>query len=123
MYKEIGNSFSKFAKDNGIVVQTCSEKHNLVEYGFINGNCLSQELALKLTGKKYPLQHVRKSALCKCIQMVDIGVYNTCTHLCKYCYANYNEKDVFKNNKLHNPNSPLLIGNLQKDDIIKERFK
>lgn len=28
-----------------------------------------------------------------------------------------------KNNKLHNPSSPLLIGELQSDDIIKERFK
>ena len=123
MYKEIGNSFSKFASDNGIVVQTCSEKHNLVEYGFIKGDCLSQELVIKLTGKKFPIQHVRKGNLCKCVQMVDIGVYNTCTHLCKYCYANYNEINVFKNNKLHNPNSPLLIGNLQIDDIIKERLK
>lgn len=123
MYKEIGESFSKIAKDNGMVVQTCFEEHNLVEYGFVKGDCLSQDLALKMTGKKYPIQKSRKGNLCSCVQMVDIGVYNTCKHLCKYCYANYNESDVCKNNKLHNPSSPLLIGELQSDDIIKERFK
>lgn len=123
MYKEIGESFSNIAKDNGMVVQTCFEEHNLVEYGFVEGDCLSQNLAFKITGKKYPIQKLRKGKLCNCVQMVDIGVYNTCKHLCKYCYANYDEEKIDKNNKLHNPNSPLLIGDLQNDDIIKERFK
>lgn len=123
IYREIGNSFSNSAKDNGMLVQTCFEERNLVEYGFVKGDCISFDLVIKLTGKKYPIQRIRKGKMCNCVQMVDIGVYNTCKHLCKYCYANYNEADVFKNNKLHNPNSPLLIGNLQKDDIIKERVK
>lgn len=123
MYEDIGDSFSKIAKDNKMVVQTCFEKHNLVEYGFVKGDCLSQDLALKVTNKKFPIQKSRKGNLCSCVQMVDIGVYNTCKHLCKYCYANYDEEKIDKNNKLHNPNSPLLIGDLQNDDIIKERFK
>ena len=54
--------------------------------------------------------------------MVDIGVYNTCNHLCKYCYANFDEKSIRDNIGKHNPNSPLLIGDLEEDDIIKERF-
>ena len=31
------------------------------------------------------------------------------------------EKEVEKNKKMHNPASSLLIGNIEKDDIIKQR--
>ena len=55
--------------------------------------------------------------------MVDIGVYNSCKHFCKYCYANYDENKVINNYSNHNPNSSLLVGNIESDDIIKERFK
>ncbi len=120
-YREIGLSFSKSAKEHNMTVQTCYEEHNLVEYGFIKGDCLSHELAFKLTGKTYPTWKARKQKLCKCVEMVDIGVYNTCKHLCKYCYANYDEKEVLKNIEKHNPDSSLLIGELEKDDVIKER--
>ena len=121
-YKTIGLNFSKIAKDYNMTVQTCFEKHNLVEYGFIKGECLSKELAYKLTNKIYPKWKARKEGLCKCVQMVDIGVYNSCPHFCKYCYANYDEKQVKKNKQSHNPNSSLLIGTISHDDIIKERL-
>ena len=65
----------------------------------------------------------RKGSNCHCVGMVDIGVYNSCNHLCKYCYANFDETKVAENIKKHNPNSSLLIGELQQDDIIKERYK
>ena len=123
MYKEIGEYFSKWARINGMVVQTCFENRNLVEYGFVKGDCLSRELALKMTGNKYPKQVARKGGKCECVQMVDIGVYNTCKHLCKYCYANYMEDMVLNNYFKHDDNSSLLIGELESDDIIKERVK
>ena len=122
-YKEIGTYFSTIAKKNGIQVQTCFEERNLTEYGFIKGECLSPELAYSLTGKAYPKLKSRKGNLCNCVQMVDIGAYNTCMHLCKYCYANFNEKQIKTNIRKHNPNSSLLIGKLKEDDIIKERIK
>lgn len=122
-YKEIGINFSNNAKKYDMTVQTCFEDKNLVEYGFIKGECLSHELAFKLTGKTYSSWKARKGNKCNCVQMVDIGVYNSCNHLCKYCYANFDEKKVKSIIKNHDPNSSLLIGHLTKDDTIKTRKK
>ena len=122
-YKIIGESFSKSARLHNMEVFTCFEDHNLIEYGFIKGECLSHELAYQITGKKYKNWTARKGKKCNCVEMVDIGCYNTCKHLCKYCYANYDEDMVNKNIMMHDKNSSLLIGNIKNDDIIKERKK
>ncbi len=120
-YKRIGEAFSKSAKEHNIVVHTCAEVRDLTEYGFIKDECMSKELAFKLTGKTFKRWNARKNVPCKCIEMADIGVYNSCKHFCKYCYANFDEKQVNDNYKNHNPKSSLLIGELQEDDIIKIR--
>ena len=122
-YKTIGQSFSKSARDHNMEVFTCFEDHNLIEYGFIKGECLSHELAYQITGKKYKNWTARKGKKCNCVEMVDIGSYNTCKHLCKYCYANYDEDAVYKNFAMHDKNSSILLGNIKKDDIIKQRKK
>lgn len=120
-YEIIGKNFSRIAKENSMTVQTCFENRNLVEYGFIKGECLSHELAYKLTGKKYKTWKARKGTNCNCVEMVDIGVYNSCKHFCKYCYANYDEKQVNNNFNSHFKDSSLLVGRIEKDDLIKER--
>ena len=120
-YKKLGINFSRIAGKHGMTVQTCFEKINLVEYGFVKKECLSKEMAYNLTGKNYSKWIARKGGKCNCVEMVDIGVYNSCKHYCKYCYANYNEGLVKSNMARHNPKSSLLIGELSKDDIIKER--
>ncbi|MBQ6546646.1 MAG: DUF1848 domain-containing protein [Bacilli bacterium] len=117
-YEIIGKSFSESASKNDMTIQTCFEKNTLTEYGFIERQCLSKELAYQLTGKKYKLWQARK---CGCVEMADIGAYNSCKHLCKYCYANFDEDKIIENCKNHNPNSSLLIGHLNKDDEIKIR--
>lgn len=122
-YKKIGEAFSKSAMDNGMSVQTCFEDEDLTQYGFVKGECLSHELAYILTGKKFKSSNVRKEKKCECVQMVDIGDYNSCMHMCKYCYANYDEKAVSNNFERHDDNSSLLIGSIQSDDVIKVRKK
>ena len=121
-YKMIGINFSEIASKNNMSVQTCFEDNDLVKYGFIKGECLSKELAFKLTNKIYKKWDARKGNKCKCVMMVDIGEYNTCKHFCKYCYANYDEKRVKENVEKHDKNSSLLIGHLNEDDIIKRRY-
>ena len=121
-YKVIGEAFSNSAEKHNIVVHTCNEERDLTEYGFIKADCISKELAFKLTGKIYKKKwKARKDLICQCVEMVDIGVYNSCKHFCKYCYANYDERQVNANYCKHNPKSSLLIGELQYDDIIKVR--
>ena len=117
-YERIGLNFSKIAEEHNLYVHTCFEERDLIEYGFVKDDCLSKELAYKLTGKKYAKWKARK---CNCVEMVDIGVYNSCKHFCKYCYANYDEKQVYSNYNNHNPFSSLLIGELEDDDVIKIR--
>lgn len=119
-YREIGINFSNSAKQHNMIVQTCFEQRNLEEYGFSVGECISCEFAYQLTGKVHTTWSARK---CHCAETVDIGVYNSCKHFCKYCYANFDEGKVETNYSHHDPNSSLLIGHLNKDDIIKERNK
>lgn len=104
-----------------MTVQTCFEDRNLTEYGFIKEDCLSHELAYYLTGKKYKCWKSRKGRKYNCVEMVDIGAYNTCKHLCKYCYANYDENKVNNNTLNHNSNSSLITGTITDKDTIKAR--
>ena len=121
-YKKIGENFARIAKNHNMTVQTCFEEENLVEYGFIQEDCLGIELAKKLTGKeKHKKWKARAGGKCNCVEMVDIGAYNTCSHFCKYCYANYDEKEVKRNQQKHNRTSSLLIGTIEKDSVIKIR--
>ena len=57
-------------------------------------------------------------AECSCLLGNDIGEYDTCGHLCRYCYANTSRENVKRNMKRHNPNSPFLVGEPQKNEEI-----
>ena len=49
---------------------------------------------------------------CGCIVSKDIGQYNTCPHLCEYCYANTSKEAAVANWKRHknNPTGEKIIG-------------
>ena len=49
---------------------------------------------------------------CGCIKSKDIGEYNTCPHLCEYCYANTSKEAAQRNYRKHcdNPYSESILG-------------
>ena len=49
---------------------------------------------------------------CGCMKSKDIGQYNTCIHMCEYCYANTSKEAAAKNFKYHkaNPWGETIIG-------------
>lgn len=51
-------------------------------------------------------------ASCGCSFSKDIGEYNTCPHLCEYCYANASKEIALRNYSMHkhNPLSDTITG-------------
>lgn len=123
MYK-IAESFSAIAKQHNIVLETCSEQIELGQLGINHGACINQQDIENIIGSEIRAKKqsgLRKS--CKCIESIDIGAYDSCLHGCLYCYANMGENKVLLNMKKHNVNSPLLIGDCDREIITLKKGK
>lgn len=120
--EQIAEHFSQLAKKYGIKIQTCAEQYDLEKYGIKHGSCIDGELIEQITGKKVQARKdTYQRSLCQCVESVDIGEYNTCSHDCVYCYANKNIELAKQALANHNPQSPLLIGAVLSTDIIRNR--
>ncbi len=120
--REIGAVISQIARSYNIQVQTCAEEIDLSGWGITRGKCIDDALISKITGRKTTSKKDKSQrAACNCVESADIGSYNTCIHNCLYCYANFDHTIAGKNYASHNPDSPILIGNIEKTDRIVER--
>ena len=118
---EITKAFSKIGDKNNIVIHACCEKDYLKDYGIDITGCMSQEIVEKAIANKLKVPKLSdKREGCNCLLGNDIGAYNTCGHLCKYCYANAHAGLVKENMKKHIWNSPFLIGKEEPGDKITE---
>lgn len=107
----LAKNIAQIAKGFGMQVETCAEKIDLADYDIGRGKCIDDRLISELTGTKLNIGKDKyQRELCGCAASVDIGEYNTCTHGCRYCYANVSQKKIEKNQSLHYTQSPLLIG-------------
>ena len=118
---ELALGFSRIGKENNMVIHSCCEKTYLSEYGLQCNGCMSQEIIEKsINCSLNPPKRKNLREDCNCLMGNDIGAYNTCGHLCKYCYANANKGLVIENMKKHNEKSPFLIGGNEDGDKITE---
>ena len=117
----IGENFSRIAEQYDIKMKTCVEGTLLDRFGFDSSGCMTRQVIEKAIGKNLKIPKGKYTIReCDCIFGRDIGAYNTCLHGCRYCYANFSTKLVKRNYRLHDPDSPLLIGNVNDNDEVKE---
>lgn len=113
-YLKLKEAFEK----NDMKIVSCME--NKYHIGDEKDCCISIKYAFERMGKLFKEWKARD---CHCVNMVDVGAYNSCLHGCKYCYANFDSKQIVSNYKMHDVNSSLLIGHLNLDDQVKIRRK
>ena len=107
----------RIAEENGMHVYTCLEAESLAACGADISGCMSQKVVEESVHEILNVPKLSPARQgCACLLGNDIGVYNTCPHFCRYCYANYDREAVLNNIRRHDPDSPLLIGNLRPDD-------
>ena len=74
----------------------------------INGTLFLPEEAIILpNGHFFVSKHKKDKGqrpFCECMESKDIGEYNTCPHLCEYCYANTTKQLALQNWKCHQEN-------------------
>lgn len=118
----LAQKLTLIAKEYGIEIHSCSEEIDLDADGIKHGCCIDSKLVEDIVGYKIDVKKDRNQRKeCGCVQSIDIGAYNTCLHACKYCYANFNNKKVQTLSYMHDPLSTLLVGNLNENDVVKER--
>lgn len=55
-----------------------------------------------------------------CAEGDEPTLYGVDVSGCLYCYANYDNEIVKANCKMHNPRSPLLVGELRPEDVVRD---
>ncbi len=119
---ELAEGLSKIARNYQLPIYTCSEKIDLSRYGIQHGACIDKEKIHKLIGYKVDLKKdPGQRRECGCAESIDIGMYDTCIHGCKYCYATGSLESAKKKYGQHDPGSLLLTGNLKGDEVITDK--
>ena len=117
----LGENMTRIAKSHGMTLRPCAEGNELEIFGADCSGCMTQPIYEKAIHNtmNFPTNKNARTS-CACFLSNDIGMYNTCLHMCRYCYANYDAKTVRDNYAGHDPLSPLLIGHVRPEDEIHQ---
>jgi hypothetical protein len=102
------NLMIRFAyKDSELMKFLGVEIHNVENTLF--GTAPIPAGAIMLNANQYAIKKKNNSdkgqrIACGCMVSKDIGEYNTCPHLCEYCYANASKEIAVSNWKQHEQN-------------------
>ncbi len=119
----LGKEFIRIGAKYGMTIRPCAEGDELAAYGADCSGCMTVntfETALHAYLDVPKRKSNQRNGQCACLLGVDIGAYDTCGHLCKYCYANTNAAFVKENMRKHDPLSPFLLGKSMPGDVIHE---
>ena len=111
---EVMERFAAISREYGLRLETCIEPDVIGGLNIHRTSCIDPVLIERITGRKRKVvMDSSQRPGCNCIKSTDIGAYNTCLNGCIYCYANYNQGVLKRNYGMHNPNSPILIGEFE----------
>ena len=115
-------SFAEISKKYGFNIDTCAENIDLSRIGIQHACCIDRNRFERIGNYKLNVKKdTNQREICGCCSSIDIGTYNTCKNGCIYCYANYSQATVDLQTKRHNPKSPLLFGEVEDLDVVKDR--
>lgn len=115
----LARGLGEIAGENGILIQTCGTNGDYSRYGIHPSGCMTLEILGRANGVAFRnRKHRGMRHGCHCIESRDIGAYDSCLNGCKYCYANQTPQKARDNFRLHDPDSPLLLGHLHPDDTV-----
>lgn len=94
-------NIKEISEKNNIKLKSCSQDFDNITIE--KSACIDKERIQKILG--YSIKEKKDKSqrkLCNCIESIDIGIYNTCTNGCIYCYANSKNilKDYDANNEI-----------------------
>ncbi|WP_343869884.1 DUF1848 domain-containing protein [Caenispirillum bisanense] len=105
-------------------IQTCAEKIDLSGIGISHGKCIDDDLLKRACGVIVSSEKDSgQREECGCVKSIDIGTYNSCLHGCAYCYATPTPTKAKNGYQAHDPESPLLIGKPDDQDIASLESK